>query len=41
MNEPLGVTELKNPADERATIGSAFHQLQTYQSQIARQEGAG
>jgi hypothetical protein len=35
---PLGVIELKNPADENATIWSAFHQLQTYQTQIARQE---
>jgi type I restriction enzyme R subunit len=31
---PLGVIELKNPADENATIWSAFRQLQTYQSQI-------
>src|SRR5207247_7367293 len=31
---PLGVIELKNPADENATIWSAFHQLQTYQAQI-------
>jgi len=31
---PLGVIELKNPADENATIWSAFHQLQTYGSQI-------
>ncbi len=31
---PLGVIELKNPADEKATIWSAFRQLQTYQSQI-------
>ena len=31
---PLGVIELKNPADERADIWSAFRQLQTYQSQI-------
>jgi type I restriction enzyme R subunit len=31
---PLGVIELKNPADEKATIGSALNQLQTYQSQI-------
>jgi type I restriction enzyme R subunit len=28
------VIELKNPADEKATIGSALNQLQTYQSQI-------
>ncbi|HLG59333.1 MAG TPA: type I restriction endonuclease subunit R [Vicinamibacterales bacterium] len=31
---PLAVIELKNPADEDATIWSAFNQLQTYQSQI-------
>jgi type I restriction enzyme R subunit len=31
---PLGVIELKNPADERADIWSAFRQLQTYGSQI-------
>jgi type I restriction enzyme R subunit len=31
---PLGVIELKNPADENATIGSAFRQLQTYEAQI-------
>jgi type I restriction enzyme R subunit len=31
---PLGVVELKNPADENATIWSAFQQLQTYQAQI-------
>jgi len=31
---PLGVIELKNPADEDATIWSAYHQLQTYQAQI-------
>ncbi len=31
---PLGVIELKNPADESATIWSAFQQLQTYQAQI-------
>ena len=29
---PLAVIELKNPADENATIWSAFHQLQTYQA---------
>ena len=27
---PLGVIELKNPADEAATIWTAFNQLQTY-----------
>ena len=31
---PLGVIELKNPADERATIRRAFNQLQTYKSDI-------
>lgn len=31
---PLGVVELKNTADEEATIWSAFNQLQTYKQQI-------
>jgi len=31
---PLAVIELKNPADENATVWSAFRQLQTYQAQI-------
>jgi type I restriction enzyme R subunit len=31
---PLAVIELKNPADENATIWSAFHQLETYQAQM-------
>ena len=31
---PLAVLELKNPADENATIWTAFQQLQTYQVQI-------
>lgn len=31
---PLAVIELKNSADEQATIWSAFNQLQTYQAQI-------
>ena len=31
---PLAVLELKNPVDERATIDSAFKQLQTYQAEI-------
>lgn len=31
---PIGVIELKNPADENATIWSAFNQLQTYKKQI-------
>ena len=30
----LAVIELKNPADENATVWSAHHQLQTYQAQI-------
>ena len=31
---PLAVVELKNPADEEATIWTAFGQLQTYQAEI-------
>ena len=31
---PLAVLELKNPADENATIWTAFQQLQTYKLQI-------
>jgi len=31
---PLGIIELKNAADESATIWSAFNQLQTYKEQI-------
>jgi len=31
---PLAVIELKNPADEEATIWTAFNQLQTYKKQI-------
>ena len=31
---PLTVIELKNPADENATIWSAFNQFQTYKQQI-------
>jgi type I restriction enzyme R subunit len=31
---PLGVIELKNPADENATIWTAFQQLQTYKQEI-------
>ncbi|MFZ0699000.1 MAG: type I restriction endonuclease subunit R [Thermoplasmata archaeon] len=31
---PVAVFELKNPADENATIWSAFQQLQTYQAEI-------
>ncbi|MCK4548158.1 MAG: HsdR family type I site-specific deoxyribonuclease [Candidatus Eisenbacteria sp.] len=32
---PLAVIELKNPADEEATIWTAFNQLQTYKAQIS------
>jgi type I restriction enzyme R subunit len=32
---PLAVFELKNPADEKATIWSAFNQLQTYKNKIS------
>lgn len=31
---PLAVIELKNPTDERATILTAFHQIQTYKQEI-------
>jgi type I restriction enzyme R subunit len=31
---PLAVIELKNPADENATVWLAYQQLQTYQAQI-------
>ncbi len=31
---PLAVIELKNPADENATITGAFNQLQTYKAEI-------
>ena len=31
---PMGVIELKNPADEDATIWSAWQQLQTYKSEL-------
>ena len=31
---PLGVVELKNPADEDATIWTAWRQLQTYKSEL-------
>ena len=31
---PLGVIELKNPADEDATIWTAWQQLQTYKSEL-------
>lgn len=32
---PLGLIELKNSADENATIWSAFNQLQTYKQQLS------
>ncbi len=32
---PLAVIELKNPADEDATVWTAFNQLQTYQSELS------
>ncbi len=32
---PLVVIELKNPADEKATVWSAYNQLQTYKNQIS------
>lgn len=32
---PLAVIELKNPADETATLWSAFNQLETYKDQIS------
>ncbi len=32
---PLGVIELKNPADENATLKAAFNQLQTYKHDIS------
>ena len=31
---PLGVIELKNPADEDATIWTAWNQLQTYKAEL-------
>ena len=31
---PLGIIELKNPADEDATIWTAWHQLQTYKAEL-------
>ncbi len=33
---PLIVIELKNPKDENATLGKAYHQLQTYQAEIGQ-----
>jgi len=31
---PLGIIELKNPADENATIWTAYQQLQTYKAEL-------
>ena len=31
---PLAIIELKNPVDETATVLSAYHQLQTYKSEL-------
>ena len=31
---PLAVIELKNPTDEKATVLTAFHQIQTYKQEI-------
>ena len=33
---PLGVIELKSPADEDATIWTAWQQLQTYKAELCR-----
>jgi type I restriction enzyme R subunit len=32
---PLGLIELKNPADQQANVWQAFGQLQTYQAEIS------
>ena len=32
---PLGLIELKNPSDEKATVKTAFRQIQTYKKQIS------
>ena len=32
---PIAVIELKNPADENATIQDTFNQLQTYKQEIS------
>ena len=32
---PLAIIELKNPADQNATIQAAFNQLQTYKSELS------
>ena len=31
---PLGIVELKNPADESATVKGAYNQIQTYKAQV-------
>ena len=31
---PLGLIELKNPADEKATLWTAWNQIQTYKSEL-------
>lgn len=31
---PLAIIELKNPADQNATVQAAYHQLQTYKSEL-------
>ncbi len=31
---PLGLIELKNPADEKATVWSAWNQIQTYKAEL-------
>ena len=33
---PLGLIELKNPADEKATVWTAWNQIQTYKVQSSR-----
>ena len=32
---PLGLIELKNPADEKATVWTAWNQIQTYKSELS------
>ena len=32
---PLAIIELKNPADQNATVEAAYHQLQTYKSELS------
>ena len=31
---PLGLIELKNPADEKATVWTAWNQIQTYKAEL-------